>query len=163
MLNISSQTDSQSMCDIRTVEAFEDSISQTNSNKTEEVPRLILRISNGEKYIATINRINVMLKDLLAEPATFCSTNKTACKKILRIISDESKWAIRNPISSQDFPSHLKSKLISAAGNALQNTICRSFCQLNIAASTKTVVLSTSNQYHFQHFTENTSMKVDVD
>ena len=123
MLNISSQTDSQSMCDIRKVEAFDGSLSQANSNKTEEVPRLILAISNGEKYIATINRINVMLKDLLAVPATFCSTNKTVCKKILRVISDESKWAIRNPISSQDFPTNLKSKLISAAGNALQNTM----------------------------------------
>ena len=128
MLNISSQTDSQSMCDIRTVEASEDNVSPADSNKTEEVPRLILRISKGEKYIATINKINTMLKDLIAEPATFCSRNRTVCKKILRIITDESKWAIRNPISSQDFPSHLKSKLISAAGNALQNTICRLFC-----------------------------------
>ena len=69
MLNISSQIDSQSMCDIKAVKAFKDDVSPANDNKSEEVPRLILAISNGEKYIATINRINVMLKDLLAEPA----------------------------------------------------------------------------------------------
>merc|ERR1712136_273626 len=101
MLNISSQTDSHSMCDVRTVDAFKDNVSPTHSNRTEEVPRLLHRISKGEKYIATINRINVMLKDLIAEPANFCSTKKTVCRKILRVISDESKWAIRNPISSQ--------------------------------------------------------------
>ena len=129
MLNISSQTDSHSMCDVRTVDAFKDNVSPTDSNRTEDVPRLIHRISKGEKYIATITRINVMLKDLLAEPANFCSTKKTVCRKILRVISDESKWAIRNPISSQDFPSHLKSKLISAAGNVLHNTLYQLFRQ----------------------------------
>ena len=102
--------------DVEKVGSLDNNVSPKDSNKTEAVSRSLVAISNGKRYIGTINKINLMLKDFLAEPATFCSSKKLACKKILQIISAETKEAITNPIEPQSFPSTLKSQLVLAAG-----------------------------------------------
>ena len=112
MLNISNHIKNPNTCDIRKIENDED------INMNEKVSESILAISNGEKYIATINKINGLLEELLGLPATSCGSKekKSRCNKRLRLISVECKRALSNPINSHTCPHRLKSQLLTASG-----------------------------------------------
>ena len=113
MLNISNNTERPTTCDIQKIEQFNKDVQSKDINI---ISRSLLTISNGEKYIATINKINELLEEFLRLPATFCSTERSTCKKKLRLISVQCKRAISNEISSKPCPSKLKSQLLTASG-----------------------------------------------
>ena len=122
MLNMSNQNESLSKCDMQGMDHFETNISSQKNTLTEHASRSVQE-SNGKKYIATLDKINKMLEELIKCPQSSCSFKNNDIHREMQSIIIECKRAISNPITSQRLPSTLKSQLVSTSGKRYENSL----------------------------------------
>ena len=123
MLNMSIQNESLSKCDMQGIDHFETNVSPQKSKLMVHAPRS-LQESNAKKYIATLDKINKMLEELIKCPQSSCSFKNNDIHREMQSIIIEVKRAISNPITSQtsitslflSLPSKLESQLVSTSG-----------------------------------------------
>ena len=115
MLNMSNQNESLSKCDMQGMDHFETNISLQKNTLTEHASRS-LRESNGKKYIATLDKINNMLEELIRYSQSSYSFKNNDINREMQSIIIEVKRAISNPITLQRISSKLESQLVSTSG-----------------------------------------------